>query len=186
VQATRGGQPVKLSKRTGESITFDELLDEVGVDAARYHYLRVGMDQATTLDLDLIVSQSQENPVYYVQYAHARICSIMRHAEEQGVPPAPVAEVALEELQHESELDLLRKIAEFPEAVEVAARLRAPHRLTRYAEDLAALFHAFYRDCRVVTEDPSLTQARLHLCRAARVTLRNALTLLGVSAPERM
>jgi arginyl-tRNA synthetase len=186
VHAVRDGKPVTLSKRKGESITFDDLLDEVGVDAARYHYLRTSMDQALTLDLDFIVSKSQENPVYYVQYAHARISSIMRNAAEQGVPMRPVGEVALDELQHESELELLRKIAEFPEAVEVAARLRAPHRVTRYAEDLAGLFHGFYRDCRVLTDDAALTQARLHLARATEITLRNALALLGVSAPERM
>jgi len=156
VHARRGGKEVTLSKRKGESITFEDILDEVGVDAARYHYLRTSLDQTLNLDLDEIIAQSQENPVYYVQYAYARICSIMR------------------------------KIAEFPEAVVVAANLRAPHRMTRYAEELASLFHAFYRDCRVVSDDPVLTQARLHLCRAAQVTLHNALTLLGVSAPEQM
>lgn len=186
VHLQRGNETVKMSKRTGEAITFDELLDEVGADATRYHFLRVGMDQTVNFDLEVVVKQSQENPVYYVQYAHARICSIMRHAEEQGASLEPVESVALGELQHGSELDLLRKIAEFPEAVAVAARLRAPHRMTRFAEDLAALFHAFYRDCRVVSDDAALTQARLHLCRAARITLRNTLSVLGVSAPESM
>lgn len=186
VNLLRGGEPVRMSKRTGEIVTFEELLEEVGRDAARYTFLRQGIDTAMDFDIELVVRQSQDNPVYYVQYAHARICSVMRHAEEQGTKQRPVGTVALEELQHESELDLIRKIAELPEAVEVAARLRAPHRLTRYAEDLAALFHAFYRDCRVVSEDESLTQARLHLCRAAQITLRNVLALLGVSAPERM
>jgi len=186
VHARRGGKEVTLSKRKGESITFEDILDEVGVDAARYHYLRTSLDQTLNLDLDEIIAQSQENPVYYVQYAYARICSIMRKAEEAGVATASLDDVVLDELQHESEQDLLRKIAEFPEAVVVAANLRAPHRMTRYAEELASLFHAFYRDCRVVSDDPVLTQARLHLCRAAQVTLHNALTLLGVSAPEQM
>jgi len=186
VHLTRSGESVKMSKRTGEAVTFDELIDEVGVDAARYHFLRVSMDQAVNFDLDLVVQQSQENPVYYVQYAHARICSILRHADEQGVKLNPLEDVDLDELQHESELDLLRKLAELPEAVEVAARLRAPHRITRFAEDLAALFHAFYRDCRVVSDDADLTQARLQLVRATQGTLRNTLTLLGVSAPESM
>jgi len=186
VHAMRDGKPVSLSKRKGESITFDELLDEVGVDAARYHYLRTGLDQVLNLDLDAVVAQSQENPVYYVQYAHARICSIQRKAHEQGIAIAPLESVMLEELQDESELDLLRKIAELPEAVEVAANLRTPHRITRYAEELASLFHAFYRDCRVVSEDPVLTQARLRLCHATQIALRNALGLLGVSAPEQM
>ncbi|MGZ6494309.1 MAG: arginine--tRNA ligase [Actinomycetota bacterium] len=186
VHLMRGGESVKMSKRTGEAVTFDELLDEVGVDAARYHFLRVSMDQSVNFDLDLVVEQSQENPVYYVQYAHARICSILRHAAEQGITIAPVDEVELEELQHESELGLLRKLGELPEAVEVAARLRAPHRMTRFAEDLAALFHAFYRDCRVVSEDVALTQARLHLATATKITLANTLQLLGVAAPESM
>lgn len=186
VNLTRGGEPVRMSKRTGELITFEELLDEVGRDAARYTFLRQGSDTPLDFDIELAVRSSQDNPVYYVQYAHARIASILRYAEEQKLALAPSDAVALEELQHESELALLRKIAELPEAVEVAARLRAPHRLTRFAEDLAALFHAFYRDCRVVSDDPSLTQARLHLCRAAQITLANVLRLLGVSAPDKM
>jgi arginyl-tRNA synthetase len=175
-----------MSKRTGEAVTFDELLDEVGVDAARYHFLRVSMDQSVNFDLDEVVKQSQENPVYYVQYAHARISSILKHAREQGIKVAPIEKVALEELQHESELDLLRKLGALPEEVEVAARRREPHRMTRYAEELASLFHAFYRDCRVVTDDDVLTQARLHLVTAAQIGLRNTLELLGVSAPESM
>jgi len=186
VHLTRGGESVKMSKRTGEAITFDELLDEVGVDAARYHFLRISMDQTLNFDLEAVVQQSQENPVYYVQYAHARISSILKHATEQGITIAPVDTVALEELQHESELDLLRKLGEIPEAVEVAARRREPHRMTRFAEDLASLFHAFYRDCRVVSEDQALTQARLHLVGATQIGLRNVLGLLGVSAPESM
>lgn len=186
VNLERDGKTVSMSKRQGEGVSFDQLLDEVGVDAARYHFLRIGMDQTLTIELNEIVAQSQENPVYYVQYAHARICSIIRHAAEQGVAMAPIGDVVLEELQHESELQLLRKISELPETIDVAANLRAPHRLTRYAEDLASDFHAFYRDCRVVSDDPVLTQARLHLVDAARITLSSTLTLLGVSAPERM
>jgi len=186
VHLMRGGESVKMSKRTGEAVTFDELLDEVGVDAARYHFLRVSVDQSLNFDLEEVVRQSQENPVYYVQYAHARISSILKHAREQGVTIGPLENVALEELQHESELDLLRKLGELPEAVEVAARRREPHRMTRYAEELASLFHSFYRDCRVVTDDEALTQARLHLVTAAQIGLRNTLGLLGVSAPESM
>jgi arginyl-tRNA synthetase len=186
VNLLRGGDPVRMSKRTGELVTFDELLDEVGRDAARYLLVRQGPDTPLDFDIAKAIEQSQDNPVYYVQYAHARIAAIGRHAAEQGIALKPVDEVPLEELQHESEVALLSKIAELPEQVEVAARLRAPHRLTRYAEDLAADFHAFYRDCRVVSEDASLTQARLHLCRAAQITLANVLRLLGVSAPESM
>jgi len=186
VNLERGGEPVKMSKRTGESVTFDELLDEVGLDATRYHFLRSSMDQSLRFDIDEVVRQSQENPVFYVQYAHARIASILRRASEQGVARASIEDVPLVELQHASELDLLRRVAEFPEAIEVAARLRAPHRMTRYAEDLAAAFHAFYRDCRVVGDDPGQTQARLALCDASRITLRNTLALCGVSAPDQM
>ena len=186
VNLLRGGQPVRMSKRTGELVTFDELLEEVGRDAARYLLVRQGADTPLDFDIEQAVAQSQDNPVYYVQYAHARIASIQRKAADDGIALAPVEQVALEELQHESEVALLGKISEFPEVVEVAARLRAPHRLTRYAEDLAADFHAFYRDCRVVSDDAALTQARLHLCRAAQITLANALRLLGVSAPDSM
>ena len=186
VNLLRGGEPVRMSRRRGDFVTFDELLDEVGPDAARYLLVRQGADTPLEFDIEQAVARSQDNPVFYVQYAHARIASIGRHASEQGIELAPVATVALDELQHESELELLRKIEELPEVVEVAARLRAPHRITKYAEELAALFHAFYRDCRVVSEDASLTQARLHLSRAAQITLSNALRLLGVSAPDSM
>ena len=186
VNLTRGGAPVRMSKRTGELVTFDELLDEVGRDAARYLLVRQGVDTPLDFDIDQAKSRTQDNPVFYVQYAHARIASIFRTAAEQGAEPGPIGSVALEELQHESEVALLRKITELPEIVEVAANLRQPHRLARYAEELAADFHAFYRDCRVVTDDPSLTQARLHLSRATQITLANALGLLGVSAPDTM
>ena len=131
VSLTRGGVPVRMSKRTGELVTFDELLDEVGRDAARYLLVRQGADTPLDFDMEQAVAQSQDNPVFYVQYAHARIASIVRHAAEQGIALAPIEEVALEELQHESEQELLRKLAELPEVVEVAASLRAPHRLTR-------------------------------------------------------
>jgi arginyl-tRNA synthetase len=186
VNLLRGGEPVRMSRRRGDFVTFDELLDEVGRDAARYLLVRQGADTPLDFDIEQAVARSQDNPVFYVQYAHARIASIGRHANEQGIALAPVSEVTLEELQHESELELLRKIEEFPEIVEVAARLRAPHRITKYAEELAALFHAFYRDCRVVSDDASLTQARLHLSRAAQISLSNALRLLGVDAPDSM
>lgn len=184
VKLYRGGEPVRMSKRTGELITFEELIDEVGVDAARYTFLRHSADTPIEFDLEAVVRQSQDNPVFYVQYAHARIASILRYAEEQGSLMAPEAD--LSPLTHASELTLIRKIAELPETVEAAARLRSPHPLPRYAEDLAGIFHAFYRDCRVVTEDAALTQARLHLVTAARIALANVLRLLGVSAPEKM
>jgi arginyl-tRNA synthetase len=186
VNLLRGGEPVRMSKRTGEFVTFDELIDEVGADAARYHFIRFSPEQHMDFDIDLVVRQSQDNPVFYVQYAHARIASILRFAEEQGIAVKPAGTVELESLQAESELDLLRKIAELPEVIEISSRLRSPMRVPRYAEELAAAFHAFYRDCRVVTEDEDLTQARLHLATAAKITLANALALIGVSAPEKM
>jgi arginyl-tRNA synthetase len=186
VNLYRGGEPVRMSKRTGEIITLDEVIDEVGPDAARYTLLSRSPDTTLDFDLEAVRRQTLDNPVYYVQYAHARIASLLRYAAEQGAPLAPLEEVRPEELVHETELDLLRKIAELPEQVELAARLRAPYRLTRYAEELAAGFHRFYTECRVVTDDPSLTQARLHLSAATRQTIANVLDLLGVSAPDSM
>jgi arginyl-tRNA synthetase len=186
VSLYRGGEPVRMSKRTGEIITLDEVVDEVGPDAARYTLLSRSPDTTLDFDLEAVRRQTLDNPVYYVQYAHARIASVLRYAEEQGAPLSPLEEVRPEELVHETELDLLRKIAELPEQIELAARLRAPYRMTRYAEELAAGFHRFYTECRVVTDDPSLTQARLHLSAATRQTIANVLALLGVSAPDSM
>jgi len=186
VSLYRGGEPVRMSKRTGEIITLDEVVDEVGPDAARYALLSRSPDSALDFDLEAVRRQTLDNPVYYVQYAHARIASVLRFAEEHGAPLSPLEEVRPEELVHETELDLLRKIAELPEQIELAARLRAPYRMTRYAEELAAGFHRFYTECRVVTDDPSLTQARLHLSSATRQTIANVLALLGVSAPDSM
>jgi arginyl-tRNA synthetase len=187
VNLKRSGEPVRMSKRTGELVTFEELVEEAGPDATRYTMLRqLSIDTPLDFDVDLVVQRSQDNPVYYVQYAHARICSIIAYAQEQGVEPATIEQVSLERLEHSSELELVRRIGDLPDVVRAAARMRAPHRLTNYAEDLARLFHAFYRDCRVVTDDHGLTQARLHLCISARISLANVLALLGVGAPERM
>ena len=182
----RGGEPVKMSKRTGDIVMLDELLDEVGTDAARYTLLTRSTDSSLDFDIEAVKRQALDNPVYYVQYAHARIASIFRHAQERGVRVSPIDEVPLEVLEHEAELGLLRKIAEWPDLVELAAGLRAPYRLTKYVEDLAADFHRFYTECHVVTDDPELTQARLHLARASRQVIANVLALLGVSAPESM
>jgi arginyl-tRNA synthetase len=186
VSFSRGGQPVPMSKRTGDLITLDELMDEVGTDAARYTLLTRSHDTTIEFDIEEVSRQSLENPVYYVQYAHARIASILRHAESRGIERRPVDEVDLELLALEAELDLLRKLAEFREEVQVAAELRAPYRLTRYVEELAAEFHRFYTESRVVTDDPALTQARLWLSMATKQVIANALALLGVSAPESM
>ncbi len=186
VRLVRGGQVIKMSKRRGEFVTMDEFLDDVGRDAARFFFLMRSIDSHLDFDLDLARRQAAENPVYYVQYAHARICSILRGAAEQGVPvPGPGgADLAL--LRDPAEDDLLRKLAEFPEEVGAAAEKREPHRLTVYARDLATLFHAFYTRCRVLGVAPELTAARLALAAATRQVLANALALLGVSAPERM
>jgi arginyl-tRNA synthetase len=181
-----GGEEVRMSKRTGDIVTLDELIDEVGTDGARFTFLLRSVDGTLDFDLDLVKARSQENPVYYVQYAHARICSILRTAADQGVALGPIEEAPLAELIHESEQALARMLSEYPETVMVAARLRGPHRLTAYTRELAAAFHAFYRDCRVISDDPGLTQARLWLARATRQVLANALAVLGVSAPEKM
>lgn len=181
-----GGEVVRMSKRTGEIVTLDELIDEVGVDAARFTFLLRSLDGALDFDLDLVKAKSQENPVYYVQYAYARICSILRTAAERGIVLGPIEDAPLAELVHESEQALLRMLSEYPETVLVSARLRAPHRLTTYTRELAALFHAFYRDCRVISDDAQVTQARLWLAEATRQVLANALAVLGVGAPEKM
>jgi arginyl-tRNA synthetase len=196
VTLLRDGEVVRMSKRTGEMVTFEELLDEVGADAARYFFLRRSTDQSLDFDISLAKEQSSENPVFYVQYAHARICSILRKAVglapeadidvEGALRDLVPAGVDLSPLVTAPELTLIRKIAEFPEIVEMAAEQLAPHKLPHYAEDLAATFHQFYTLCRVVTGDAGLTAARIALADAARLTLARALALVGVSAPERM
>jgi len=186
VKLFRGGQLVIMSKRTGEIVTLDELLDEVGADASRYLFLQRSADSPLDFDIELAKREIPENPVFYVQYAHARICSILKYAGEGGADLSDPAPAEIQLLQTEAEMDLLRKLAELEEVVEFCAERRAPHRLTGYAEDLAALFHAFYRDCRVVSDDESLTRARLFVVKAVKQVLEIALGLLGVSAPEKM
>ncbi|HEX6675864.1 MAG TPA: arginine--tRNA ligase [Actinomycetes bacterium] len=186
VNLVRGGEPVKMSKRAGDFVTFDDLVDEVGKDAARYTMLRFSIDAPMNFDLDAVVRQSMDNPVYYVQYAHARIASVLRTGREQGFEPKPVEQADLGLLTHPTEGALLRQLAGFEELVAVATVQRAPHRLTRYAEDLAASFHRFYGECRVLTDDPELSSARWWLCVATRQVLANTLALAGVEAPERM
>jgi arginyl-tRNA synthetase len=185
VSLSRGGDKVKASKRAGVLVPLDELVEDVGVDAARYTFLTRSMDAPLDFDIDLVKEQAPENPVFYVQYAHARICSILRRAEEGGVVP-DAANAPLELLVHPSEQGLMRKLASYEEAVPEAARLRAPQRIARFVEELAATFTAFYRDCKVVTDDANLTQARLALCVATARVLATGLSLLGVSAPARM
>ncbi|MFU8890318.1 MAG: arginine--tRNA ligase [Anaerosomatales bacterium] len=198
VNLFRAGEVVRMSKRTGEMVTFEDLLDEVGPDAARYFFLRRSTDQALDFDIALAKEQSSDNPVYYVQYAHARICAILRKAAgadtaDTSVDIAATAAVLVADdaplhlLASEPELALMRKLAEFPDIVEVAARQLAPNKLTRYAEELAASFHQFYTQCRVVDpDDTDLTAARLYAVDATRIALATVLGLVGVSAPERM
>lgn len=198
VNLLRDGEPVRMSKRTGEMVTFQELIDEVGVDATRYLMLSKSADQAIDFDIEVAKKQDSSNPVYYVQYAHARICSILRKAgeargmniESAGIEEI-VAELGLDDidlspLAHESELALMRKMADFSELVAGAARDRAPFRLTHYAQELAGLFHSFYGNCHVLGEEESVERARLALVDSTRIVLALSLDLLGVSAPERM
>lgn len=186
VTLKRGGEVVRLSKRTGDTITLREVLEEVGADAMRYFLLSRSADSQMEFDLDLAKEQSDANPVYYIQYAHARICSILRLA--QGLVGGQ-AEADLSLLREPAELALLRRMVRLPQVVLAAATQRAPHLLAYYAYDLAAAFHAFYRDCRVISADPgdaALTAARLALVAACRVVLAQVLGLMGMSAPETM
>jgi arginyl-tRNA synthetase len=182
----RAGELVRMSKRAGDIVTLDELLDEVGVDATRFTLLSRSNDSPIDFDIELVKRQTMDNPVYYVQYGHARIASILRVAAERGVTLGPVDEADLSLLSTEAELDLLKSVAEVPARIREAAELRAPHRITYFARELAERFHRFYTDCRVVSDDEALTQARLWLCTGAKQTIANLLALLGVSAPESM
>jgi arginyl-tRNA synthetase len=186
VSFLRGGEPVPMSKRAGTFITLDELIDEVGADAARFHLLMFSSDVTMSFDIEAVKRQSMDNPVYYVQYGHARVASILRKADERGIALLPIAEADLTLLVHEAELDLLRAIADVPTEIDRSAELRAPHRLTHAAQDLAARFHRFYTDCPVLSDDDALTQARLWLCVGTKRVIANLLSLLGVSAPESM
>ncbi|MDO3413144.1 arginine--tRNA ligase [Saccharibacillus sp. CPCC 101409] len=186
VSLFQGGEKVKMSKRTGKAVTMEDLMDEVGVDAMRYFFTMRGMDSHLDFDMDLAVSTSNENPVFYVQYAHARICSIFRQAEEQSVAVLPLQQVDLGKLTAPHEYDLLRKLGELPEEIRIAADGYAPHRLVRYVYEVAAMLHSYYKAERFITEDAALTQARLALLDATRTVIANVLRLIGVSAPERM
>ena len=189
VKITKGGEEVKLSKRAGTIVTLEDLVEEVGVDAARYSLIRHPVDSPLTLDLEAIARHTNDNPVYYVQYAHARIASVLRNAADLGIDWAG-AQFDPGLLAHERENELLGALGELPRIVATAAELREPHRVARYLEELATTYHRFYDACRVLPrgdEDTSAEHvARLWLCAATRQTLANGLTLLGVSTPERM
>ena len=183
VTLRRGGEIVKISKRSGDIITLRELVEEVGADACRFFFLSRTADSQMDFDLELAKKQSADNPVYYVQYAHARIASILRLAEERGVDNID-GDVSL--LTTEPELTLIRKMLLLPEIVETIAQTLEPHHLTYYAQDLATVFHTFYKYCRVVTDDEALTRARLKLVKAAKIVLGRTLHLMGMTAPEKM
>ena len=188
VNLIRDGQPVRMSKRAGVTVTLEDMVDAIGVDASRYALARYSADSPIDLDLDLWTRASNDNPVFYVQYAHARICSILRNAASLGVARGDDLDPGL--LSHEREADLLKALGDFPSVVAAAAELREPHRVARYLEDLAGVYHKFNDSCRVLPladEPPTdLNRARLWLVEASRIVLANGLGLLGVSAPERM
>ncbi|MFI3130400.1 arginine--tRNA ligase [Mammaliicoccus sciuri] len=184
VRLLQDGVEVKMSKRTGNAITLRDIMDEVGIDAARYFLTMRSPDTHFDFDMELAKKESQDNPVYYAQYAHARISSIIRQAEEKGITIDQNVDLSL--ITHEKAFELLKKIAEFEPTIVSAAESRSPHRITNYIQDLAAQFHKFYNAEKVLTDDAEKTKAHLALIEAARITLRNALALVGVSAPESM
>jgi len=192
VKLWKGGKEMKMSKRAGSFVTLQEVIDEVGVDAARFIFLTKNHDSPLDFDMDIVKKQDSENPVYYVQYAHARICSIFRKAEEEGISLPDTAEGILGRLVLEQEMAIIRNMATFPSLLEDACRKLEPHRLTYYLNDLAASFHRYFNlgtktpDYRIVTQDRGLSQARLFLAKAIKIIISNGLGLLGVSAPERM
>lgn len=189
VKIMEGGQELKLSKRAGTIITLEELVEKVGVDAARYTLIRYPVDTPMVLDVDLLKKRTNDNPVYYVQYAHARISAVLRNAEDLGLQ-VNLAEFKAELLVHERERELLGGLAEYPRVVASAAELRQPHRIARYIEELATLYHGFYNDCRVLPMGEEsisdIHRTRVVLCEATRQVINNGLSMLGVSAPERM
>lgn len=182
----RGGEYVKMSKRTGQAITLEELIDEVGVDATRYFFLMRSLDSQLDFDIELAKSKSNDNPVYYIQYAHARIYSIYRQLAEAGIKIDELTNVELEVLQDERELDLIKKLSSYQEVVQRAAEDRAPHRIANYLYELAGLFHSFYKQNRILGVDANLQQARIALITAVRYVLAHGLDILGISAPEQM
>jgi arginyl-tRNA synthetase len=183
VNLFRDGEVVRMSKRTGEMISFEELIDEVGADATKYLMLARSSEQAIDFDIEAAKRADNSNPVYYVQYAHARICSLLSKAREAGVQPA---DIHLELLTDPSELDLARNFSRLPDLIEIAARDMAPYRLTHYAEELASDFHSFYTRCQVISDDQVLSEARLYLAAATKSVLALVLRICGVSAPEKM
>ncbi|HPD33735.1 MAG TPA: arginine--tRNA ligase [Candidatus Kapabacteria bacterium] len=184
ITIVENGEQVKMSKRSGKSYTLDELIDEVGSDVVRYFFLMRGVNTHLEFDLDLAKEQSEKNPVYYLQYAYARICSIFQKAKEENIELLP--DFKSEDLSEQIELDLIKKLADFPEIIYEAYKTLEPHLISDYLYDLAGIFHQFYHDCRILQENDPLRQARLHLAHSVRTVLKNGLQILGISAPERM
>ena len=184
VRLIRDGEEVKMSKRTGQTVTLNELIDEVGTDAARFFFVMRSIDSQLDFDLDLAKKKSNDNPVFYVQYAHARICSILRQVAEAGIPVEGKGNYTL--LTHPAEVDLIKKLGEYPELIATAARERAVQMVAHYVYELAGLFHTAYNQCRILGVEPDLQQARLALVLAVGHVVRHALGILGVSAPEKM
>lgn len=186
VHLYRNGEIARMSKRTGRSITLDDLLDEVGVDAARFFFNMKTSGSHLDFDMDLAVEQSNNNPVFYVQYAHARICSILRKLQEENIERIPSEKVNLALLTQPEELALIKKLAEYPEEIKMAAQTLEPSRLTHYVMDVAAGFHSFYNACRVKGEEEDLMQARLFLIHCTKIVIKNVLDLIRIDAPEKM
>jgi arginyl-tRNA synthetase len=186
VNLLRGGEPVAMSTRSGEFVTLREVLDEVGKDAARYNFLMRRSDSHLDFDLEVAKKQSNENPVYYVQYAHARICSILKMAGERGVSLPEYPNIKSELLCEPEEMNMIKMMARFPELIEGAARTLEPHRITFYLNELAGIFHSYYNKNKVISDNEELTAARLFLVKTVSLILQNALNLLGVNAPEKM
>ncbi|WP_411954107.1 arginine--tRNA ligase [Alkalibacillus sp. S2W] len=185
VNLFENGEKVKMSKRTGKAVTMKELIDEVGIDAVRYFFIMRSNDAHLDFDMDLARSESNDNPVYYVQYAHARICSMLRQAEEKGVDIDAIPDLAL--LTAEKEVDLLKRLGDYPQVVSEAATRKMPHRIPQYVFDLASELHSFYNAEKVIdTDQMALTQARIALMQATRIVIEDALNLIGVHAPEKM
>jgi len=184
VTLLRGGEQISMSKRAGEIVTLDEIVDEVGVDAARFFFIMLAMESPLSFDLKLAVEKDNENPVYYVQYGHARIASVLRRALPEDVAAAPGAD--LTPIVHASELALARRLAEFPAVVAGVVEHLAPHRLARYARDVASDFHQFYTECKILTDQRDVRVARLALCVATKIVLARTLTLAGIGAPDSM
>jgi arginyl-tRNA synthetase len=186
VNLTRAGEPIRMSMRAGEFVTFREVIEEVGPDAARYFLAAFSPDTTINFDLEEAKRRSMDNPVYYLQYAHARMRSLEDFAADRGVVRRLLDDVDLGVLTDPAEIELLKQCDRLREEMREAARHRAPHRMTAFGYDLATAFHRFYTDCRIVTDDPEITQARLWLVEAAKSVLLAVLGVLGISAPDRM